>query len=326
MGSAWWMWLGVAGAVALFLVLDLVLFHRSPTEVRTRDAVAWSIVWLALGLGFAGVIWWLQDGVAAKEYVTGYVIERSLSLDNLFVLAVLLGYFAVPDAYRYRALLWGIVAALVLRTVFIAAGAVALERISWMAYVLGAFLVLTGARLARRTIEVHPDRNRVVGLVRRVVPMTPGYHGQHLLVRVAGRRRATPMVVVLVAVATTDVAFATDSIPAIYAVTDDPFLVFAANAFSVLGMLALYFLLADLIVRFRYLRTALAAILVFVGAKMAFNDLVPVPITVSLAVVAGILVCAVAASLAAPDRPARQEREAARRPPSPRSGAEVMHS
>jgi TerC family integral membrane protein len=325
-GSAWWMWLGVAGAVALFLVLDLALFHRDPDEVRTRDAVAWSVVWLVLGLGFAGVVWWLQDSVAAKEYVTGYVIERSLSLDNLFVLAVLLGYFAVPGAYRHRALLWGIVAALVLRTAFIAAGAVALERVSWMAYVLGAFLVLTGVRLARRTIEVHPGRNRVVGLVRRVVPMTAGYHGQRLVVRVAGRRRATPMVVVLVAVATTDVAFATDSIPAIYAVTDDPFLVFAANAFSVLGMLALYFLLADLIVRFRYLRSALAAILVFVGAKMAAADLVPVPITVSLAVVAGILVCAVVASLAVSDRPVRQEWEATPRPRPRRNGAEAIHS
>ena len=306
MGSAWWMWLGVAGAVVVFLLLDVFLFHRRPDEVGARAAVVWSVVWLLVGFGFAGVVWWWQDGVAAREYVAGYVIERSLSLDNLFVLAVILGYFAVPNTYRHRALLWGIAGALVFRTVFIAAGAVALDRFAWLGYVLGAFLVVTGIRLGRRTIEVHPERNRIVALLRRVLPMTASYHGQRLFVRIGRRRYATPMVAVLVAVATTDVAFATDSIPAIYAVTDDPFLVFAANAFSVLGMLALYFLLAALIVRFRYLRPAMAAILVFVGVKMAGEGLFQLPITMSLAVIVAILATAVIASLARPSLPVRE--------------------
>ncbi len=300
MGSTWWMWLGVAGAVVLFLGLDVVLFHRGPGDPRIRDAVTWSVVWFALGLGFAGVVWWWQDGVAAKEYAAGYVIERSLSLDNLFVLAVILGYFAVPVPYRHRALLWGIAGALVFRTLFIAAGAVALERFAWLAYALGLFLIVTGIRLGRRTIEVHPERNRIVALFRRVMPMTGSYHGQRLFVRHQGRVVATPMVAVLVAVATTDVAFAMDSIPAIYAVTDDPFLVFAANAFSVLGMLALYFLLAALIVHFRYLRPAIAAILVFVGVKMAGAHLFDIPITISLAVIVVIVSGAVVASIAHP--------------------------
>lgn len=300
MGSAWWMWLTVVGGLVLFLLLDLLVFHRRPEDVRVQNAVAWSVGWLLLGIGFAGVVWWWVDLAAAKEYLTGYVIERTLSLDNLFVLTVLLGYFAVPNAYRHRALLWGIAGALVFRTLFIAAGAVMLERFAWVAYVLGAFLVLTGIRLARREVEVHPERNRVVSLLRRVLPMTPEYHGQRLVIRIEQRLRATPMVAVLVAVATTDVAFAADSIPAVYAVTDDPFIVFAANAFSVLGLLALYFLLATLISRFRYLRPALAAILVFVGLKMAGSDLYHVPVTASLAVIIAILAAAVAASIARP--------------------------
>lgn len=301
MGSSWWMWVAVAGVVVAFVGLDLAWFHRGPGEVTIRDAIAWSSLWLAVGLGFAGVVWWWLGGGPAKEYAAGYVIERSLSLDNLFVLAVILGYFAVPDAYRHRALLWGIAGALVFRTLFIAAGAVALDRFAWLAYLLGAFLVLTGLRLARRTVEAHPERNPVVAVFRRVVPMTTSYRGQRLLVRRGGRLVATPMVVVLIAIATTDVAFATDSIPAIYGVTDDPFLVFAANAFSVLGLLALYFLLAALIVRFRYLRPATAAILVVVGVKMAVEDLVRVSATASLAVVVGIVAVAVLASVVHPE-------------------------
>jgi tellurite resistance protein TerC len=299
-GSAWWMWATVVAGLVLFLLLDLLVFHHRPGDVNARSAVAWSVGWLLLGIGFSGVVWWWQDGLAAKEYLAGYVIERTLSLDNLFVLTVLFGYFGVPNAYRHRALLWGIAGALVFRTIFIAAGAVALERFAWVAYALGAFLILTGIRLARREIEVHPERNRVVSLLRRMLPMTPDYHGQRLTVRVEQRLQATPMVAVLVAVATTDVAFAADSIPAVYAVTDDPFIVFAANAFSVLGLLALYFLLATLISRFRYLRPALAAILVFVGLKMAGSDLYHVPILASLAVIIAILAAAVAASIARP--------------------------
>jgi TerC family integral membrane protein len=298
--TPWWLWGALAGGLLAVLVLDLLVFHRRPDEIRPRQAIAWSVVWLALGLGFGLVVWSVENSTAAREYLTGYLIERTLSLDNLFVLAVLLGYFAVPRAIRHRALLWGIVGALVFRALFIAAGGVALERLSWLAYVLGAFLVLTGIRIARREIEVKPERNRVVALIRRFVPMTERFHGQRLFVRAEGKLVATPMVVVFAAIATTDVAFATDSIPAIYAVTDDPFLVFAANAFSVLGMLALYFLLAEIMVRFRYLRPALAVILVFVGLKMALSDIYELPISLSLAVIAVVIATALVASLLAP--------------------------
>lgn len=292
-----WLWGALAGGLLTVLVLDLLVFHRRPDEIGPGQAIAWSVVWLALGLGFGVVVWSVEGSTAAREYLTGYLIERTLSLDNLFVLAVLLGYFAVPSACRHRALLWGIVGALVFRAVFIAVGGVALERLSWLAYALGAFLVLTGIRMARREIEVKPERNRSVALIRRFVPMTEDFHGQRLFVRVEGRLLATPMVVVFAAVATTDVAFATDSIPAIYAVTDDPFLVFAANAFSVLGMLALYFLLAEIMIRFRYLRPALAVILVFVGGKMAASRLYDVPVSVSLGVIVVVIAGAVGASL-----------------------------
>jgi TerC family integral membrane protein len=304
--TPWWLWGALAGGLLAVLVLDLLVFHRRPDEIRPRQAIAWSMVWLAIGLGFGLIVWSVEGSTAAREYLTGYLIERTLSLDNLFVLAVVLGYFAVPGAFRHRALLWGIAGALVFRALFIAVGGVALERLSWLAYVLGAFLVLTGIRIARREIEVKPERNHVVALIRRFVPMTERFHGQRLFVRAEGKLVATPMVVVFAAIATTDVAFATDSIPAIYAVTDDPFLVFAANAFSVLGMLALYFLLAEIMVRFSYLRPALAVILVFVGLKMALADLYEVPISVSLVIVVVVVATAIAASLLRrePTRPA----------------------
>ena len=300
--TPWWLWFGLSGGLIALLLLDLFVFHRRPTAVRIRQAIAWSAIWLALGLAFVFVVWSAEGSRAAREYLAGYLIERTLSLDNLFVLAVILGYFAVPTVCRHRALLWGIMGALAFRTLFIVVGGVALEHLSWLAYVLGAFLILTGIRVGRREIEVKPERNRIVALVRRFLPMTERFHGQRLFVRVERRVLATPMVAVFAAIATTDVAFAADSIPAIYAVTDDPFLVFAANAFSVLGMLALYFVLAEIMIRFRYLRPALAVILVFVGLKMALADLYHLPISVSLVVIVGVIGIAITASLLHPEQ------------------------
>lgn len=291
------MWIVFSAAVLAVLLVDLFVFHRGAVEVRVREAAAWTAAWLALAVAFAGVVWAWRGGGAASEYLTGYVIERSLSIDNVFVLAVLFTYFGVPSVYRHRALLWGVVGALVLRVVFILVGAAALAAFSWTIYVLGAFLILTGVRLAVRDVEAHPDRNLVVRAFRRLIPMTSAFHGQRFFVRLDGRSMATPMLVVLVAVASTDVAFAVDSVPAIFAVTDDAFLVFAANAFSVLGMLALYFLLAGMLDRFRYLRPALAGILVFVGVKMSAAELYELPAIVSLAVIVSILVAAVVASV-----------------------------
>jgi tellurite resistance protein TerC len=286
----------------VLLLLDAFVFHRRSGDVSIRQAVGWSVIWLALGLGFGLAVWSVDGSGAAREYLAGYLIERTLSLDNLFVLAVILGYFAVPSASRHRALVWGVVGALVCRAVFIVAGGVALQRLSWLSYPLGAFLVVTGVHMARRRIEVNPERNAIVALVHRLMPMSDRFHGQRLFIRIERRVLATPMVVVLVAIATTDVVFAADSIPAIYAVTDDPFLVFAANAFSVLGMLALYFLLAEIMIRFRYLRPAVAVILVFVGLKMALVDVFDLPTSLSLGVVVGVVSLAIAASLVRTER------------------------
>jgi tellurite resistance protein TerC len=294
--TPWWLWVALSGGVVVLLLLDALVFHRDPGEVGVRRAAVWSLVWLGLGLGFAFVVWPVDGSGATREYLAGYLIERTLSLDNLVVLAVVLGYFGVPSAARHRALLWGIAGALVLRALFIGIGGVALERLSWLGYVFGAFLVLTGFRIARREIEVEPERNAAVAFVRRVVPMTRRFHGHRVFVRAGRGVVATPMLAALVAIATTDVAFAVDSIPAIYAVTDDPFLVFAANAFSVLGMLALYFLLAEIVIRFRYLKPALAVILVFVGLKMALAGVYDLPSTLSLAAVVVVIAAAVAAS------------------------------
>lgn len=292
-----WIWVLFAVAVLAVLAVDMLVFHRGASEVRTREAGLWTLAWLVLALSFGGVVWAWRGGGAATEYLTGYVIERSLSIDNVFVLAVIFAYFGVPSRFRHRALLWGVVGALVLRAGFIAVGATALEHFSWMVYVLGGFLVATGLRLAVKDVEARPDRNIVLRAMRRVMPVSEEFHGQRFLVRLPGGWAATPMLAVLVVVASTDVAFAVDSVPAIFAVTDDPFLVFAANAFSVLGMLALYFLLAGMLERFHYLRPALAAILVFVGIKMTIAHFYEIPTVASLGVIVAILAGAVGLSL-----------------------------
>lgn len=297
MNVSLWIWAVFSVAVVGVLLLDLLLFHRDERQVGIGEAAIWSGIWIALALAFTAVLWAWVGGVPAKQYLAGYLIERTLSIDNVFALVVIFGYFAVPPGCRHRALVWGIVGALGLRLVFILLGAVALDRFAWTAYVLAAFLVATGLRLAVRELEVRPDRNPVLRLLRRGMPMTDGYHGQHFVVRDGGGLRATPMLAVMVVIATADVAFATDSIPAVFAITREPFLVFAANAFAVLGLLALYFLLAAAIDRFRYLRPALAAVLVLVGVKMGIEDVYEVPIGTSLAAILGIFVTAVLVSV-----------------------------
>ncbi|HEY6030322.1 MAG TPA: TerC/Alx family metal homeostasis membrane protein [Gaiellaceae bacterium] len=300
MDVAWWAWAALSGGVLFVLWLDLFLFHREDRTVGLKEAGFWTVVWFVLAVAFGGVLWaWLGPDEATR-YLVGYVVERSLSIDNIFVLVVLFAYFAVPPTARHRALIWGVVGALVLRVVFILLGAVALERVAWTAYLLGAFLILTGLRLAVREVDVKPERNPVLRLMRRFLPMTAEYEGTRFLVRSRGRRVATPMVAVIAAVATTDLAFAMDSIPAVFAVTEEPFLVFAVNAFAMLGLVALYFLLAATVDRFRYLRPALAAILVFVGLKMALRDVFEIPVGASLALVVAAIALAAAASALRP--------------------------
>jgi tellurite resistance protein TerC len=301
-----WAWAATVAVIVSMLLLDLFVFHRHAHEVSMREAAVTSAVWITLGLSFAGVVALVWGGTAAGEYLAGYLIEKSLSVDNIFVFALLLSYFAVPKENQHRVLFWGVLGALVFRAIFVAAGATLLETFSWTIYVFGAFLVLTGVKMARHDGgEVHPDRNPVLRAVRRLVPLTPEYHGQRFFVKDGARRLATPMLAVLVAIETTDVLFAVDSIPAIFAVTDEPFLVFTSNAFAILGLRALYFLLAGMMSRFVYLKLGLAAVLVFVGAKMLAAGVYHLPVWVSLLVIAGILATSVVASLRATRAPAK---------------------
>jgi tellurite resistance protein TerC len=312
-------WSVVAAAVVALLVVDLVVFSRDAHEVSTREAAVWSGVWLAIGLGFALVVWGLEDAHHAGGYLAGYLIERSLSVDNVFVFAILLTFFAVPAASRGRVLFFGVLGALVLRGGFIVAGAALLDTFHWIEYVFGAFLLVTAWRMFRgRAGSPHVERNPIVRGVRRLVPTTSGYHGGALVAREGGRLRATPMVVVLLAVALVDVVFAVDSIPAIFAVTRDPFLVFAANAFAVLGMRALYFLLAGMLDRFGQLKVGLAAVLALVGVKMLIADVYEIPVWASLAAIVLILGGSIVASLISPTSVAKGVTGAATR-----DGAEV---
>jgi tellurite resistance protein TerC len=285
----WWVWAAFIAFLVALVAVDLFLFHRGPGAPSLAEAGWWSAIWLALGIGFVLVVLPWMGPQAAGEYIAGYAIERALSMDNVFVFALLIGFFAVPAGEQHRVLLWGVVAALVLRAGFIAGGLALLDAFHWMIYVFGGLLLLTGIRMATHTNEeVHPNQNPVLRLIRRVVPTTPDYRGRRLAVREGGRWLATPLLAVLLAVAIADVVFAVDSIPAVFAVTRDPFIVFASNAMAVLGLRALYFLLAGMLSRFRYLQAGLAIVLVLIGAKMLASDLVRVPIWASL-----VMICVV---------------------------------
>jgi tellurite resistance protein TerC len=292
------LWSVVGAAVLALIVVDLVVFSRGAHEVSLREAAVWSAVWLVVGLAFALVVWALEDAHHAGGYLAGYLIERSLSVDNVFVFALILAYFAVPAASQGRVLFFAVLAALVLRAGFIVAGAAMLESFHFMEYVFGAFLVVTAYRMFRARSE-HPDieRNAILRGLRRLLPSTSGYRGGRLVVREGGRLLATPMLVVLLAVALVDVAFAVDSIPAIFAVTTDAFLVFTSNAFAVLGLRAMYFLLAGVMDRFVHLKVGLAAVLALVGTKMLAADLVEVPVWASLVAIVAVLSTSIAVSL-----------------------------
>lgn len=295
-----WGWAALVGTLAVLLVADLLVVHRRPHAVSFRAAAVESAVWVSLGVAFAAVVAVGLGGRAAGEYLTAYLIEKSLSVDNVFVWAVLFSSFAVPAAYQFRVLFWGVFGALALRAGFIFAGVAVLERFEWVLYLFGAFLLVTAVKIARhRETEVHRERNPLLRLVRRVVPSTTGYDGQRLFIRRHGRLLATPLLAVLVLVESTDVVFAVDSVPAVLAVSRDPFVVFASNAFAILGLRSLYFLLAGMAGRFRHLHLGLAVVLAFVGVKMLLADLWHPPAWVSLAVIAAALAGSVVASLGA---------------------------
>jgi tellurite resistance protein TerC len=298
-----WAWGALVGVISIMLVFDLLVVHRRPHAVGFREAAIESTVWITIGVSFTLLIGFWFGGAAAGEYITGYLIEKSLSIDNVFVWAVLFSYFAVPREYQFRVLFWGIFGALVMRAIFIFAGVALLEAFGWVIYIFGAFLVFTGIKIARHSgEEVHPERNPVLKVVRRVIPSSNEYDGQKLFTVRNARRVATPLFVVLILVETTDVVFAVDSVPAILAVSREPFIVFASNAFAILGLRALYFLLAGLAGKFRYLNVGLGVILGFVGLKMLASDLYHPPMWTSLVVIAATLAVAIGASLAADRR------------------------
>ncbi len=291
-----WMWPAVLAVILIMLAVDLFA-HRNAHVVSMREAAIWSGIWVALAVAFGTGIWWWWGGEFAAQYFAGYVIEKSLAVDNVFVFAVIFSYFAVPREYQHRVLFYGVLGALIFRGVFIAAGSILIASFAWILYVFGAFLIATGIKMARHRDEtIDPDKSLVLRGFRRLVPMTDGYRGRRFWVKEGGRRLATPLLAVLVLVETTDIVFAVDSIPAIFAVTNEPFLVFTSNAFAILGLRAMYFMLADLMHRFIYLKLGLAVVLVWVGIKMLLLEVYKIPTTISLAVVIAILAVAVTAS------------------------------
>ena len=302
--SIWW-WVAFNVFVLAMLALDLGVFHRKAHVVGLREAAVWSAVWVGLALVFNAGLWAYAGPKVGLEFLTGYLIEKSLSVDNIFVFVMLFTYFAVPAQYQHRVLFWGILGALVMRGTFIAAGAYLLQQFHWVIYIFGGLLILTGIKMALRgDTPIDPEANPVTRLARRFLPLTPRYHGQRFWVREAGRRVATPLFLVLLLVEFTDLVFAIDSIPAIFAVTQDPFIVYTSNVFAILGLRSLYFLLAGVVHRFVYLKYGLAVVLVFVGLKMLLVDVYKVPVLASLAVIATVLTASIVASLL-------------RRPPAP---------
>ena len=298
-----WFWVAFNAFVLGMLALDLGVFHRKAHAVSLREATVWSVVWVALALAFALGVHALWGSARALEFLTGYAIEKALSVDNVFVFVTLFSYFAVPAAYQHRVLFWGILGALVMRGAFIAAGSYLLQQFHWVMYVFGAILIATGIKLALRSAVYDPAENPVLKLARRMLPLTSRYAGQRFWVREGTRWLATPLFLVLLLVEATDVVFAIDSIPAIFAVTDEPFIVYTANVFAILGLRSMYFLLAGVVHRFVYLKYGLASVLVFVGAKMTLVDVYKVPVAVSLAAVAALIGVSIGASMVA-SRPA----------------------
>ena len=315
-----WLWVLFNLFVLGMLALDLGVFHRKAHTVSLKEATIWSVVWISLALLFNLGIFLYWDVVnpestyandeAALAFLTGYLIEKSLSVDNIFVFVLIFGAFAVPAAYQHRVLFWGILGALVMRAALIAVGAVLLKEFHWIIYLFGAFLIFTGIRMAVHRKEDNPadmQNNGLIRFFRRLMPVTETYEGEKFFTRRNGVLMATPLFLVLLLVESTDLIFAVDSIPAIFAVTQDPFLVYTSNVFAILGLRSLYFLLAGVVDKFYYLKLGLAVILVFVGTKMVLVDLYKIPVVWSLGVIATILTLSVVASLIRANRIERQQ-------------------
>ena len=293
-----WHWIVLLVVIVVLLLVDLLVVHKEAHEVKTKEAAIESAVWIGFGLAFTAVIWWWFGGAASGEYVSGYLIEKSLSIDNVFVWALIMGYFKVPSKYQHRVLFWGIFGALVMRAIFIFAGIAVIERFDWVLYVFGGFLLYTAGKLVFTDNDhVDPGESKFLAIVSKFVKTTDELDGQKLFTRRNGHRVATPLFSVLLLVEATDVLFAVDSVPAVLAVSREQFIVFASNAFAILGLRALYFLLADMHDRFVFLQQGLAVILAFVGVKMLIHTWYHIPTWLSLMVIAIVLIAAVVFSL-----------------------------
>ena len=313
-----WLWVGFNLFVLAMLALDLGIFHRHAHVISVKEAAIWSGVWITLALAFNAGLYFFwhtlaptsvySNAEAALAFFTGYLIEKSLSVDNIFVFVLIFSYFAVPAAYQHRVLFWGIIGAVIMRGLLIAAGAVLLKEFHWIIYIFGGFLIFTGVKMAlHRNEEIHPERNPIVRLFWRFIPVTEQYEGEKFFIRRAGRVIATPLFLVLLLVESTDLIFAVDSIPAIFAVTSDPFIVYTSNVFAILGLRSLYFVFAGMMHKFVYLKLGLSVVLCFVGTKMVLADVYKIPVGISLGVLATVLAVAVIASLMRAQRLTRMQ-------------------
>jgi tellurite resistance protein TerC len=302
MNDQMWLWIGFNGFVLAMLALDLGVFHRKAHVVSFKESITWTAVWVGLALLFNGGVWHFYGSQKALEFLTGYLIEKSLSVDNVFVFALLFSYFAVPAKYQHKVLFWGILGALIMRAIMIALGAALIAKFTWIVYVFGAFLVLTGIKMVvKREEEIHPERNPAVRWFKKLMPVTANYREDKFFVREGGLRMATPLFVVLLLVEFSDLIFAVDSIPAIFAVTTDPFIVYTSNVFAILGLRSLYFALAGVMDKFHYLKIGLGVVLSFVGVKMLLaHTAYKLDTLVSLGVVVLILATSIVVSLLRP--------------------------
>ena len=293
-----WLWAGFGVFVVAMLALDLGVFHRKSHQVAVKESLLWTGLWVMLALLFNAGVWYWFGAERGLEFLTGYVIELSLSVDNLFVFLLIFAYFKVPAQYQHKVLFWGIIGALVLRLVFISAGIALIEQFHWVIYLFGGVLVISGIKLALdKDKEVHPEKNPLLRLFRSVVPVTSDYHAGRWVTRVNGRLMVTPLLVVLIAIETADLVFAVDSVPAVLAITREPFIVYASNVFAMLGLRSMFFALAGIMRLFCFIHYGLSAVLVFVGLKMILSDFYKIPTVASLLIVSCILSVSIMASL-----------------------------
>lgn len=298
-----YVWIGFLAFVLLMLALDLGVFHRKSHEVKIKEALIWSFVWISMAMVFNYGIYVFMGEIKAMEFLTGYVIEKSLSIDNLFVFIMIFSYFNVDKKYQHKVLFWGILGALIMRSIFIFAGVAIINKFHWIIYIFGAFLIFTGAKmLFQKDEKMDPNKNPLVRLFKRFFPVSDTMHGDRFFVKINAKTVATPLFIVLLLVEFTDLIFAVDSIPAVIAISSDPFIIFTSNVFAILGLRALYFALAGITQYFHYIKYGLSAILVFVGFKMLMVDFYKIPVMISLFTILGILVISVVASLLFPKK------------------------